>query len=448
MEEVTTLPAPIIGTDELEIINAIPARLRTNTQISQLGEAALNKLLAEIEAGGMNDEMDAKANGLLVKCKTRYEEMFTGRKPGTELLDQIKSKFTSLEFPINPTGKGNLYSRLVAKRNEWATAKMRKRQEEEQKEKEKLLKAQEAITLKTNAEAQIHQFLSNELLRRKNEMMRSFEGITLAGWDEGVQTLNSLPVVLMYADFQKIPVKVYGQYHNPEELETIYLNARVNVGYDKQSSKFKEELESYLVELNDKLPAKKSELLKIKQAAEAEAALKEQQRILKENNDAIAAKALQDQLDAAKAEKDALELEQKNRTELQSQSLANEQAAKDIVTAQTLETESTIAKTEAMFDSQMVIQEGNTGTMPIASFNIVPTTEIAAAWLPIINFYFADPKNQRLTFSEMTKTTLGKMKKFCEDAYKNEKGAKLESKYLRFEPVYKVRTNKEDALNF
>ena len=129
MEEVTTLPAPIIGTDELEIINAIPARLRTNTQISQLGEAALNKLLAEIEAGGMNDDLDAKANGLLVKCKTRYDEMFTGRKPGTELLDQIKSKFTALEFHINPTGKGNLYSRVVAKRNEWATAKMKKRQE-------------------------------------------------------------------------------------------------------------------------------------------------------------------------------------------------------------------------------------------------------------------------------------------------------------------------------
>ena len=444
-EEATTTTLPALSINEMEIINAIPSRLRTNTQISQLGEAALNSLIQKIEAHGMNDELDAQANKLLSRCKERYEEMFTGRKLGTELLDRIKSQFTSLEFPINPTGKVNLYSRLVAKRNEWATVKMRKRQEDERLEKEKLLKAQEAITLKANAEAQIHQAISAELLSRKHNMLMQFESLTLDRWDEGVQALNSFPVVLMYAEFQKIPIKVYGQYQKDSDLENIYLNARVSVAYDKQAAKFQEDLQSYLVELNDNLPAKRQELHRIKEAEIERATLLEQQRILKEKNDEEAAKALQDQLNAANAAKAALEQEQKARTEEQAKILASDQFAKDTATAQAIETEATIAKTEAMFNSQINIQEGNAGPMPIASFNIVATPEIAAAWLPIINFYFADPKNQRLTFSEMTRTTLGKMKKFAEDAYKN--GNKLESKYLKFEPVYKVRVSKEDALD-
>ena len=145
------------------IIEAAPTALQINQDKIQKAVTAGEALLKQIETDGMSDELDEKCNGYLVKLKNTYTDLFDRRKPLTEMFDRIRSVFTDLESQIDTKKKDNVYGKIQAKRNEYATQKAVEQKKREEEAARKLAKDKELINVKFKIETLIREAFSKQL---------------------------------------------------------------------------------------------------------------------------------------------------------------------------------------------------------------------------------------------------------------------------------------------
>lgn len=275
-----------------------------------------NQLLARAKQEGMSDTLDQEIAKFIEKAKATVRKMNGRRTPVTQLFDQIRKVYTSMENDVDPSKADSIPNQLQACRNAYA----RKKHEEEERRR----REEAARQAKENAKALYRADVEEDYLRQFNALVNKSVN-ELTGMDKSLTPDNykSIHGVLEAYDCE-LPADwcttVASGAYRPSELtpdECLAIQANVMAGMaDRFRQQFPFEVQGVRDDILDRLPSKKKELeriarataeeaAKIKADMEAkergEAARKEAERREREKREADAAK-----LAAQKQEMDAL----------------------------------------------------------------------------------------------------------------------------------------------
>lgn len=263
------------------------------------------QLLEKAKSEGMSDALDMEIAKFIEKAKATVKKMNGKRTPVTQLFDQIRRVYTTMENDVDPSKVDSIPYQLQQQRN--AFAKKKHEEEERRRREEAARQAKENAKVRYRAEVEddyVKQF--NALVNKSiNELTDMDKQLTLDNYEiifDGVNEYNcELPETWCQT--------VISAAHRPAELtpdECRAIQASVMAGL---TNRFKEqfpfEVQSIRDDIFDRLPSKKKELeriakasaeeaAKIKADMEAkereEAARKEAERIEREKQEAAAAK--------------------------------------------------------------------------------------------------------------------------------------------------------------
>ena len=102
MSEHTT-DLTIVRKENVQMIaQSAPQIYKDNTTSSERCTEYGQKLLAQIKANGMNDELDMQCANYINKARNTVKKMNTNRSAITKIFDQIRSEFTGMENSVDP----------------------------------------------------------------------------------------------------------------------------------------------------------------------------------------------------------------------------------------------------------------------------------------------------------------------------------------------------------
>lgn len=275
-----------------------------------------NQLLARVKQEGMSDALDIEIAAFIEKAKITVKKMNGKRTPVTQLFDQIRKVYTSMENDVDPAKTDSIPNQLQAYRN--AFAKKKHEEEERRRREEAARQAKENAKVRYRAEVEddyVKQF--NALVNKSiNELTDMDKLLTLDNYKIIYDCVKEYICELPETWCQTV---ISGAYRpselTPEECRAIQANVMAGL-VNRFKEQFPFEVQSTRDDILDRLPSKKKELeriakssaeeaAKIKARMEAkereEAALKEAERKEREKQEAAAA-----QLAAEKQEMDGL----------------------------------------------------------------------------------------------------------------------------------------------
>lgn len=275
-----------------------------------------NQLLERVKREGMSDPLDMEIAKFIEKAKATVRKMNGKRTPVTQLFDQIRKVYTSLENEVDPSKADSVPGQLQAYRNDFAK---KKHEEEERRRREEA-----ARLAKENAKTRYRADVEDDYVRQFYALVnKSINELT-----EFDKQINLYNYGIIYDNIKNCNCKLPDSWcqtvgsgaRRPMELspeECRAIQANVMAGLVKRfEEQFPFEVESARDEILDRLPSKKKELERIakvsaEEAAElkaqmaakerAEAARKEAERVEREKQEAAAA-----QLASQKQEMDGL----------------------------------------------------------------------------------------------------------------------------------------------
>lgn len=275
-----------------------------------------NQLLARVKQEGMTDALDMEIAKYIDKAKITVRKMNGKRSPVTQLFDQIRKVYTSMENDVDPSKAGSVPGQLQAFRNAFAK---KKHEEEERRRREET-----ARQSKENAKVRYRAEVAEDYNRQFNALI-----------NKSVNDLNDLDRQLAVDNYKTVSeaLKEYSCELPESWAETIISSAQRPVELSPEEcraiqagvmsgmlERFREqyrfEVQSTRDDILDRLPSKRRELERMAKASaeeaarikaemeakeRAEAARKEAERREREQREAAAA-----QLAAQKKEMDGL----------------------------------------------------------------------------------------------------------------------------------------------
>jgi hypothetical protein len=285
--------------------------------------SAFDKLNADIDAnGGMNDELDSRANKGLLYAANVAKEIEAEYKPITSTMDLIKKQILSYKNDIDPKKEGTGAAKVQAHRNKYAADKEAERQSEIKRLQAIADKEAEYISLKSKLLEGVNNWFNNLLLTKKQAMTKFFNETTLENFDARSSWFDTCKIEFTIADYAKFDMPLHGKLHDTGEVADIIIDGVS--GNKELFAKFQndyfEGLNSLRLEYLEQFPSKRMELIRQKEAAEAKiAADLEAQRIADEMKHADVAK---------QAELAAQQAENKRKADEAAEQLAAETAAR------------------------------------------------------------------------------------------------------------------------
>lgn len=268
-----------------------------------------NALLARLEREGMSDALDKEIAAYIEKAKITVRNCNNRRTPITQLFDQIRKVYTTLENEIDPTKKGTVPARLQEVRNAYA-AKKREEAEAARRAEAARVAHDNAVTkyrsdIQEDYKAQLNRFIISQI----NALLDLDKRLNTENYDIIEDGIRNYPVNLP----TNWHLSVHPSIHLPYELtnqECADIQKSVlQAMLPNFQEQFTYELTTNRDDLLDRLPSKLKELQKIA-AADAERAAK----LKAEMEERERAEAVRKEQERAKREAEA-----KAAAELQSQ---------------------------------------------------------------------------------------------------------------------------------
>lgn len=265
---------------------------------------ACARLLDEIAAKGMTDELDQRAAKLIDKTKATLRKMNERRAPVTKLFDRVKKEFTTLENGIDVAKAGTLPFQIQQQRNAYAKKKYEEaeaeRRAEEVAQQARIARDKYRADCTEDYKAQFNALVVSHI----NSLTELSSGCTLGSYEAVRDSLAAYPTELP-ADWLpqsnvRLPFNL-----TPEESRAIRDEA-FHSCLGQFTEQFRYEVGEYRQDLIDKLPSKKVELERAAKASaeekarieaemklreQQEAARKEQERMEREREEAARAEA-------------------------------------------------------------------------------------------------------------------------------------------------------------
>lgn len=274
------------------------------------------QLLERVQREGMSDALDMDIAKFIEKAKITLKKMNGKRSPVTQLFDQIRKAYTSMENEVDPTKATSIPGQLQAVRNAFALKKHEEEERRRQQEAMRIAKENAKVRYRTDVEDDyVAQF--NALVNKSiNELTDMDKQITLENYEVVYDGIKNFKCTLPENWCQTVASGA----HRPAELspeECRAIQAGVIAGLvNRFTEQFPFEVQSTRDDILDRMPSKKKELERIARASaeeaarlkaemeakeQAEAARKEAERLEREKQEAAAAA-----LAAQKQEMDSL----------------------------------------------------------------------------------------------------------------------------------------------
>lgn len=262
-------------------------------------------LLERVKREGMSDALDMEIAKFIEKAKVTVKKMNGKRTPVTQLFDQIRKVYTTMENEVDPGKATSVPGQLQAYRNAFAQKKHEEEERRRREEAERLAKENAKKSYRSEVEDNyVRQF--NALVNKSiNELTEMDKQITLDNYEIIYDGIKNYSCELPDTWCQ---IVVCGALRpavlSPDECRAIQANVMAGL-VQRFKEQFPFEVSSTRDDILDRMPSKKKELermakasaeeaAKIKAQLEAkereEAARKEAERIEREKQEAAAAK--------------------------------------------------------------------------------------------------------------------------------------------------------------
>lgn len=263
----------ILREDNIRLVmQQAPQAWRDNQQSHDRCLASCQTLLDTIEAEGMNDELDQKAETYIRKSRNTVKKMNEQRSAVTKLFDEIRAVFTTLENDVDPAKKGSIPFRLQEQRNAYAARKQREAEERRRAEQERQRLQLMRDTYRADVEADYRQTFNGHLNQKYNQLAGLMQTVTLDNFDNQAALIESFATELPddYARLLPSGTRI------PAGLDVAEAKAIRQEALDRLIPQFHEQ---YSFEMSENkaailamLPGKRQELEAISKASAEEAA--------------------------------------------------------------------------------------------------------------------------------------------------------------------------------
>lgn len=231
-----------------------------------------NQLLARVKHEGMSDALDMEIAKFIEKAKITVKKMNGKRTPVTQLFDQIRKVYTTMENDVDPSKANSIPGQLQAYRN--AFAKKKHEEEERRRREEAARQAKENAKVRYRSDVEedyVTQF--NALVNKSiNELTDMDKLLTLDNYEIIYDGVKEYICELPETWCQTV---ISGAYRptelTPEECRAIQANVMAGL-VTRFKEQFPFEVQSTRDDILDRLPSKKKELERIAKASAEEAA--------------------------------------------------------------------------------------------------------------------------------------------------------------------------------
>ena len=274
-EHTTNTELTIVRKENVQLIaQTAPEVYKSNTTSCQKCTDFGKKLLAQIKANGMNDELDIQCATYINKARNTVKKMNTNRSAITKLFDQIRSEFTGMENTIDPNKTDSIPYQIQQARNAYAA---KKREEEERKRREEMMRQQREQALvryKTDVEDDYKRSFNTYTANAINFLTEQNTAVTLDNYEKQYKVIKQIPIKFPQEWATKTPSNVC----IPAELADMQDKLRevrtsiVNKLMEQFAKQYEFEVGEYRDNILDMLPSKKAELERMQKADEKEKA--------------------------------------------------------------------------------------------------------------------------------------------------------------------------------
>jgi sRNA-binding protein len=351
-EHTTNTELTIVRKENVQLIaQTAPEVYKSNTTSCQKCTDFGKKLLAQIKANGMNDELDMQCATYINKARNTVKKMNTNRSAITKLFDQIRSEFTGMENAIDPNKTDSIPYQIQQARNAYAA---KKREEEERKRREEMMRQQREQALvryKAEVEDGFKRQFNVYTTNATNELTKLNSSLTLENYEAQSKIIREYPVTLPanYIDRLKstilipIPAEIADMRDQLPGIRSSILSKLMQQFHEQ----FQFEVGEYRDNILDMLPSKKAELERMQKAD-------------KEEKARMAAKLMaQEEAEAKRIEKERKRKEEEEAAKKKMQQEASDVnslfAGQAIVTPEGYRSKTSIKKRLVFHDAQGVL---------------------------------------------------------------------------------------------
>lgn len=453
MEQTTINNEIAIIKNSLEVLKGGPDVLIANqlrqSKALQVGE----NILTAIVTTGMNEELDVRANKYLANVSNAVTEMKDSRASVTQIMDQLKKMFTTVENELDVKKAGTIPAKIQEHRNAFA-----KKQAEERAERQRLAEIEAAKkTEKIDIETELLKCYATQysqyLLDKKQRLNQVFNTITLETFDDVATKLTDLQFKFGFLPQLSLPFTV--RYHNNEEFQK-FADAAVIAGEQQYASNYIAEMELAKEDLISKLPSKKAELIEEKRIADEAAKAAEEARIAQEKRDkelAEANEAERKRLEIANEEAKRIEAEKQAQLKLQQEQQEQERKRREDEEQKKLADAAAEAQKKAALDAEIKNQGEKTMVMfekEAAVAETTPSAEVRqgyeievlhpVGYTQIFALWF-EHQGKDLAIDKLGTTKLDSMKTWCEK-HAHKGGSRIESAFIKYNETFKAVNRK------
>lgn len=424
------------------VLKTGPEVLTANISSRDRAIEAATTLLDRIKASGMTDDLDREANELLLKIKKTKDKIEEQRKPITQIIKEVASRFTTLESDIDQKKAGTIPYQLVEERNKYAQQKLEQQRERERQAKLKLDQDNERSTVVATIEKSLSVYFNEYIASCKEAMQKAYNEITLENFVDKSLFIDEYSTYYPREHFDKFTTSVSVLYIGRDELPSLKLKVVTVDKFETFSETFKSELTVFKQNLVDLLPSRKREL-----EEEAERKRKAAEEEEQKRKELAAAK---DKEEAARKQRELEDLQrkQKEEEERKQQEIEERKCQEDA----RIQREKEEAERKAASEAEAKIQAekannlfANSGELFATPVEQVGKTKVAyeieiinpAAYLEIAHFYFTTEKPTNLTVDKLEKKTFAQMRAFAEKQANSEE-VFITSQFLRYKEVAKT----------
>ncbi|WP_321331821.1 hypothetical protein [uncultured Bacteroides sp.] len=294
------------------IMQTAPDSLNRNQASVENSNNAGQTLIDTIEScGGMTDELDVKVSEYLGKIRITKTKMEERRKPITQIFDQVRNVFTTLEKNIDIKDKTTVPGKLSFMRDQYATKKL----EEEKKRKAETLRRQnienEKVTYKASLEMAISRHFNDYFNSNSALLSQIWKSLNYSNFAEKENIIREWSLMYPSEHYKMFRDTVSTYYLDP--ITKTNIQTEVATGkYEALVQQYKFDMEDLRQSFIDRLPSRQKEIMEIealRKVNEQEAEKKEHERREREDMErkqreleAAQAQAKQEAVSAAAAQ--------------------------------------------------------------------------------------------------------------------------------------------------
>lgn len=230
------------------------------------------QLLARVNTEGMNDNLDQEIAVFIERAKKTLRKMNGKRSSVTQLFDNIRSAYTTMENEVDPAKKGTVPAQLQDFRNRYAA---QKRAEEERRRQEALRQQQAEqarAKYRTDVEADLVRQLNALIASACNKLMELDRTLTLENYAVVEDTVKNTSINLPADWFNNLKADVlFPTLLSTTECSDIRNDVKQSL-QQRFAEQYTADVSSTRDDILDRLPSKRKEMERIAKANAEEAA--------------------------------------------------------------------------------------------------------------------------------------------------------------------------------